>query len=88
MERVKIMIHYKDNITGQVYGFESDGSQNHLIKSHYVLMTDQEFAEFQEEQQQKLQEKIAALNNVDPTIKLQQFLTSNPDVAALINQQP
>lgn len=36
------MKHYKLKKTGEIFGFESDGSQDHLIKKGMVLLTEKE----------------------------------------------
>lgn len=38
------MKHYRKKTTGEVYGFELDGSQDFLITDEFIIMTDYELA--------------------------------------------
>ena len=43
MVGIKIMKHYKNN-NNQIYAYEEDGSQDHLIPDSFVSITDEEAA--------------------------------------------
>lgn len=85
---MSVMKHYKDTNTNQIYGYAADGSQDDWIKPGLVLMTDEEFNEFlqQQIQEQQAAEALAAERRADPTQKLIDFLAANPEVANLLNK--
>lgn len=78
------MKHYKDPDTNELYAYEPDGSQDHLIPTQLVAITDEEADAIRN---QIFAEALAKTPVLDATTKLAEFLNANPDVAALIQQK-
>jgi hypothetical protein len=74
------MKHYKDK-KGNMYAFELDGSQDHLIPKNYIEIDSDEVKTISDNHAQKIMEKM---DKLDPVTKLSNFLQANPDVAKLI----
>ena len=74
------MKHYKDS-NNNIYAYESDGSQDHLIPDNYISITDKEadairlyvktYADLREEEYPSIQECVHAILD-DDTAALQE----------------
>ena len=73
------MKHYKD-ANNNIYAYESDGSQDKIIKKSYITITDDEVTALL----LITNPPSESLPEVDPIDKLKNFLAANPDVALLL----
>ena len=82
------MKHYFNPINEQIFAYEEDGSQDHLIDSSFVPIEGQALIDLRAKKDAALiAQSIAETNNMTPDQKLAQFLSANPDVLKLITLQ-
>lgn len=75
---------YKD-INNNLWAYEEDGSQDHLISPEFTLITEDEANAIRAQKQIEF-EAANPVVEVDAVDKLKQFLSANPDVAQLISK--
>lgn len=78
------MKYFKDVAANQVYAYELDGSQDHLIGSHLVAISDEEASKFSKAVEAAMLAK-AGVAQGDPVDRLKRFLAANPDVQQMLN---
>jgi len=71
------MKYLKNSETGQIFAYESDGSQDHLIDEILVSIAKSEVEAY-------VAEKQSLVQDISPEDKLSAFLKANPDVKSLL----
>lgn len=81
------MKHYFNPINEQIFAYEEDGSQDHLIDSSFVPIEGKALSDLQAKKELELSVKMSEKNNsISPQEKLLQFLNANPDVSNFISK--